>query len=763
MFSPEIERERAQLEQYKRVGRDGLIAGVPSAEAKLDVVENLGEAGEAADPTTLGGPNFDDVEGGPVEAGPALGSPASRAATPPAPAARADAGDDFGEEMPTEIFGEIDHGAKPDAAAASASGRSAVATLAPPTTKPPKPPPGPPPGRTPPTSRPAQPEPSPSSTSPMHSSAFGSATPAVTAGAVPPPPRGVTGAVASMAAPLASQLGFDNSGPPLAPPIAPAFGSQPGNAPVPPTATPAQGLPHAQAPNDHQQGYGQQPQYGQPDPQQYGQQPQYGQPDPQQYGQQPYAMTGNPSGPMMMAPPGAEAGRTLIGMSAPPGLPNYSQGYPPPQQMQPGYGSGQQPQYSTGQQPSYPQQPYPGYPTPPGQQVNQGYPQLGQMQGYQQQQVPPSGSYGAPNGSIDQGQMMAPDASRKRSSLGRDIAIGIGIAVVVLVAVIVIKLMVLDKSGGTTTPTPSGTIAGIHVTLPSGVTAELFVDDKKTATVSSGSEVPVTAGTRKVRIVGPNGASCEKTLALVAGSKATTFDCPMTGGGAAASGSAASGSATAASGSGSVGSAGGSGSAAAASGSGSAGSASGSGSTAAASGSGSTAAASGSGSTAAASGSAAPASGSATAMTGSGSAASGSAAPIAAAGSNAATPPVVTKPVTPPTPVAVTPTKVKPSTTDHMPAEEPPHKPTTPTKPVEVAAKPETGGKGYLMVFSKPPAKVLVDGQDTGKMTPISGSSRLELTPGKHRITLIVGDDKTTLTETIVAGKTNSLSKDMSQ
>ena len=91
-----------------------------------------------------------------------------------------------------------------------------------------------------------------------------------------------------------------------------------------------------------------------------------------------------------------------------------------------------------------------------------------------------------------------------------------------------------------------------------------------------------------------------------------------------------------------------------------------------------------------------------------------------------------------------------------MPAEEPPHK-TTP--PVAAAG----GQKGYLQVFSQPSARVLVDGQDTGKSTPLGGGSRLELTPGKHKITLVVGDDKTTLTETIVAGKTNVLSKNMQQ
>ncbi len=38
IFATEIDRERQQLETYKRVGRDGLIAGLPAAEAKLDVV-----------------------------------------------------------------------------------------------------------------------------------------------------------------------------------------------------------------------------------------------------------------------------------------------------------------------------------------------------------------------------------------------------------------------------------------------------------------------------------------------------------------------------------------------------------------------------------------------------------------------------------------------------------------------------------------------------------------------------------------------------
>ncbi|HEX8112268.1 MAG TPA: serine/threonine-protein kinase, partial [Kofleriaceae bacterium] len=108
VFAGEIDRERQQLEQYKRVGRDGLIDGMPAAEAKIDVVAGLGEAPPVeGDPTVLGGPNFDDIEqaaGASPEIGPAPGSPATRAAS------ESEEGEDFGEEAPTEIFGEIDHG-----------------------------------------------------------------------------------------------------------------------------------------------------------------------------------------------------------------------------------------------------------------------------------------------------------------------------------------------------------------------------------------------------------------------------------------------------------------------------------------------------------------------------------------------------------------------------------------------------------------------------------------------------------------------------
>jgi len=130
VFSQEIERERQLLEQYKRVGRDGLIAGVPSAEAKLDVVEHLGEAGAPeGDATTLGGPSFDDVEKD-IGAAPQLGQQ-----NPQAPGDD-EAEDAFHDEAPTEIFGE---GEVPPALAAA--GAPPGASRQHPATKPPRPPP----------------------------------------------------------------------------------------------------------------------------------------------------------------------------------------------------------------------------------------------------------------------------------------------------------------------------------------------------------------------------------------------------------------------------------------------------------------------------------------------------------------------------------------------------------------------------------------------------------------------------------------------
>ena len=68
--------------------------------------------------------------------------------------------------------------------------------------------------------------------------------------------------------------------------------------------------------------------------------------------------------------------------------------------------------------------------------------------------------------------------------------------------------------------------------------------------------------------------------------------------------------------------------------------------------------------------------------------------------------------------------------------------------------------KGYLQVFSKPVAKILVDGNDTGMKTPINGQA-LPLTPGKHKITFVIGDDRFTYPVMIKAGATETMTKDL--
>jgi hypothetical protein len=81
--------------------------------------------------------------------------------------------------------------------------------------------------------------------------------------------------------------------------------------------------------------------------------------------------------------------------------------------------------------------------------------------------------------------------------------------------------------------------------------------------------------------------------------------------------------------------------------------------------------------------------------------------------------------------------------------------------PLDGSVAPATGDtKGYLQVFSKPAAKILVDGVDTGMTTPISGQS-LALPPGKHKITFVVAGDRYAYPVVIEAGATETLTKDL--
>ncbi|NVB85175.1 MAG: hypothetical protein HOV81_42810 [Kofleriaceae bacterium] len=77
----------------------------------------------------------------------------------------------------------------------------------------------------------------------------------------------------------------------------------------------------------------------------------------------------------------------------------------------------------------------------------------------------------------------------------------------------------------------------------------------------------------------------------------------------------------------------------------------------------------------------------------------------------------------------------------------------------EDAASP-AASKGILEVMCTREAKILVDGVDTGLTTPIRGD-KLQLNPGKHKVTFVVDGNRFTYAVDIVAGETLKLSKDL--
>ena len=687
VFAAEIDRERQQLEQYKRVGRDGLFAGVPAAEAKASVVENLGEAGPVeGDPTILGGPSFEEMEAAaaagaapaPAEVGPAPGSPAARGAP-----LDDDDPEAFGEEAPTEIFGEIDHGANPIAALLAASARNQPATV--PHTRPPKPPP-------------RQPTPRPDSAQPV---AVAPSAPATYPSQPPPPPA----LPASAAPPVPSPPGL----------VVPSYAN---------LASPGAAY----------------PQFGQPVPRQgFGPNP-GGSPGQPHASSQPIAL-GTPSA--MTAAANAAAvnlpsnsagqpnqGRTLLGQPPPAGLPSFLQGHsapfppygnPPPQQppSAPPAPTGPQLLSSPGTQPSYPEpsNPYGGSPQP--------HPYALASAPYPDPSYGPPPGQGAPYGGAPAkypatGPAVEPSLDgRRRSSIVRDVAIGVAIAALVLGGFLAVKFLIID--GGVAAPpvAPPSAIATIRLALAPGVSADLFVDDKKVATVGDKQEIPVTAGQRKVKLLGPNGSGCEQDMQLVAG-KTTTLDCAMAP--AAMPGSAAGSDAVDPAGAGSA------------------------------------------------------------AMSGSGSAADAAAVAAAGTrepGSVAPASPAPDKADKPVSAVAQTHDRPDRASSDDRPraSDKRPRaaaadddlgslaggsKPLAPRAepPARSASRQPAEGRSFLNITSKPNAKILLDNNDTHLTTPIS-SHALPVPPGKHKLTFVVGGDKFTYSVVVKPGETVTVHKDL--
>ncbi|HEY5923025.1 MAG TPA: protein kinase [Kofleriaceae bacterium] len=343
------------------------------------------------------------------------------------------------------------------------------------------------------------------------------------------------------------------------------------------------------------------------------------------------------------------------------------------------------------------QQPgYPGYP-----QQQQGYPAYPQ-QGYPQQYGGyPSGPMGAMGATpLDQG---APILEGKRSTLVRDIGIGVGIAALVLVGFLVVKMVVLDDGKQTSNQSTGSKFATVKLSMPAGVAADMYVDEERVATVTSESPgIPVTAGVKHIKLVGTNGLSCDDPKVKLEAGKTTTLECNfgMTGSGGAGSGAA-------------VGS------------------------------------------------------GSATATQVAQGGTVGSAGSAEKPVDPKATDPKATdakKPgdkADPKDPKATDPKATDPKTDKKDAKRTKPGEPKpTEVKPVDPKATAADPNKGYLQVFSKPPAKILIDGNDSGLKTPISGQS-LSLAPGKHKITFVIGDDRFTYPVVIKAGVTETMSKDL--
>jgi hypothetical protein len=719
LFAAEVDREKEQLEQYKKMGRDGLIAGVPSAAAKVNVIEELGEAGEAADPTMLGGPTFDELEAAtlatpPTAAAPALASQQMakgaagaiegagrspgfaepRRALVPAPATKKSAEEDFVEEVPTEIFG--DDPATLDVLASVPTSPKAIESVR-----------------------------------------------RATSAGMPNSPRQPSHDIAPPLAP-----------PPMMSPLAPANPSNYPQYAAPPSAAASPNY----APGNYSsgQGYGGPPQnYGAP-PQQYGAPPaiapamNYGAQAPVPSAQfpvqhwqggndRPMSQPGHgnasaptqmamnpPSQPYQYAQPQASnmnaQGKTLMGMSAPPMT-----------------GSSIVPQLS----------PYPSHDPNAGhyygQQSNGGFAQGsfgGVAPNYQNSGGYPVG-YPVGAGQDMHGLMPASDqhlppavmGTSKPSTKRRDILIVLGIALLAATTFLVVKFVFLAKSSES--PSSSGSGSGI-ATLRVSVAAcnaaakcNVLVDGKKIGGIVTSSDFPVTSGQRTIKVVDDKGATlCDKKLTLDPG-KTGQVECAAAGS-SVGSGSAALPADT-------------------------------------------TTSPRVADAKAPATDTKIPATDTQIPATDTKTPASDTKIPATdtkTPATDTKIPATDTKTPASDTKIPATDTKTPaPTDTKTAPVALDPKKPLPPGNPIKHTTDPKTPDKtvpvaadamGYLVVYSTPAgAHVTVDGADTGKVTPVAGRNRIELTPGKHKVLLSAGDIRTTYPVIIKAGVTETLSREL--
>jgi hypothetical protein len=73
------------------------------------------------------------------------------------------------------------------------------------------------------------------------------------------------------------------------------------------------------------------------------------------------------------------------------------------------------------------------------------------------------------------------------------------------------------------------------------------------------------------------------------------------------------------------------------------------------------------------------------------------------------------------------------------------------------ASRPSSSQQGSFTAFTRPFARVFIDGKDTGKMTPIAPRSAIPLAPGPHQVTFVVDDQKFHFNITIDPGERENL------
>jgi hypothetical protein len=87
-----------------------------------------------------------------------------------------------------------------------------------------------------------------------------------------------------------------------------------------------------------------------------------------------------------------------------------------------------------------------------------------------------------------------------------------------------------------------------------------------------------------------------------------------------------------------------------------------------------------------------------------------------------------------------------------VPAEEPPPAP---------AAAATDEEPGYLIAETTPWARILIDGKDTGRMTPVAPRAKIAVTPGKHKVTFVVGDKSFGYTIMVAPGEDYVLKREL--